>query len=153
MTQIEGLGVVESVDKIALTDPKYEDYRGQEISIVLSKVNDPKLLFDYFEEFDKKYRTVSKEEDGKCFPCGRYANALELTMKRLSEINTDESARYLVAILEKGIVSGHAHLSEELLHHIAETGPSSLPYLKGIESSNQLARTAIGCIEKHEPCH
>src|SRR5687767_7218192 len=77
MEEIEGLGVIEAIDKIAQTDPKYEDYRADEIRIVLSKVSDPKLLFDYLVEFDKKYRAAGEGGDGKCFPCGRYENALD----------------------------------------------------------------------------
>ena len=151
MKDVEGLGVIDAIDKIALTDPNYNDPREKEIRAILSKIDDPQSLFEYLVQFDQKIRSVTC--DGKCPPYERYERAITITMERLSEIKTDDAAKYLVLILEKKILSGHAHLSEELLHFIAETGHLALPYLKRIEKDNDMAKMAIDCIEKQQPCH
>jgi hypothetical protein len=148
---IEGKNVVEAIDIIALTNPKFEGYRADEIHEVISKIDDPKLLFDYFVLFDKKRRDSwekKDEDDIKCPYCQRYEIALDAILHRFSELKSDDATKYLVLIVEKEIISGSAHFSETLIEGIAAKGKSALPYLKKIDKSNYLAGRAIEIIEK-----
>ncbi len=117
---------------------------------LISKVDDPRALFNLIVKLRERELFVSRKYDGVCNICLRYFGAYISAMHTLSKLNTDEAADHLVRLMTVETCDWQAMPMKNLLYNISLMGKRTLPHLEALRGKHPLAETIIEVVRRGE---